>query len=341
MKKMRLFLSLAVMLALVGALLSSCKPGTQGTSLIMGTATTGGTFYPVGVAIATLTTQKLDKSDGIRMTAISTAGSGENIKLMQKKEAQMGILQSLFGSMAWQGKGKYEGKKVEFLRSMTMLWENVEHFAIDAKFKKNGNISDLQGIKGKKFSIGQKGSGTEVSGRIILGGVGFQVDKDFSLEYLGYNPSASALQDGRIQGVNIPAGVPATAITQAFATMRANKIVVLSFSDEQIKKVNTNYPVWSRFVIKAGTYPGQKEDILTISQPNFLSVHKDVSADVVYKTLKTIYDNLPFLVEKHKATKDMKLDRAILGLSVPLHPGAVKFYQEKGIKIPAELMPPK
>lgn len=341
MKRMRVFLAISISLILISTLFVSCKPGKKGTSLIMGTATTGGTFYPVGVAIATLTTQKLGSVDHINMTAISTAGSGENVKLLQKKEAQLGILQSLFGSMAWQGRGKYEGKKVTILRSMTMLWENVEHFTVLSKYAKTGNISDLNNVKGEKFSIGKKGSGTETSGRTILGELGFNVDKDYSLEFLGYGPSASAMQDGRIQAMNIPAGVPATAITQAFATIGADKIQVLQFTDEQIKKVNATYPVWNRFVIKANTYPGQKEDINTIAQPNFLAVHKDLPDEVVYKILKTIYANLPFLNEKHKATKAMKLERAILGLSVPLHPGAVKFYTEQGIKIPDSLMPPK
>ncbi len=94
----------------------------------------------------------------------------------------------------------------------------------------------------------------------------------------------------------------------------------------------------NRYVIKANTYPGQKTDINTISQPNFLAVSPDVSEETVYLITKTIYENLPFLATIHKATKVMNIQKAIAGLPVPLHPGAAKYYKEVGIKIPASLL---
>ena len=113
---------------------------------------------------------------------------------------------------------------------------------------------------------------------------------------------------------------------------------VLDFTDEQLQTVRKAFPIWTRYVIKAGTYPGQEKDINTIAQPNFLAVHPDVPAEDVYKILKNIYENLPFLHNIHKATLAMSLEKAIAGLVVPLHPGAVKFYKEQGIKIPEHLI---
>ena len=307
-------------------------------SLIIATATTGGTYYPVGVAIGTLISIKLASAHKITATAINSAGSGENVQMLKNKECQMAILQSLFGLNAYNGAGPYEGKAMKDFRSITMLWENVEHFAIASKYVKNGTIMDLKDF-GEKFSIGKRGSGTEGSGRTIFAALGIDPEKEMTLEYLAYTPSAQAMMDGRIVGMNIPAGPPAAAITQVYAQMGAKKVKVLDFTDEELATVHKAYPIWNRFVVKAGTYPGQKEDINTISQPNFLAVHPDVSEETVYLITKTIFENLPFLVAIHKATKAMSLDRAISGLPAPLHPGAVKYYKEKGLTIPAELMP--
>jgi len=304
---------------------------------VIATASPGGTYYPVGVAIATLVTDKLGK-DGISMSAITSAGSGENVQLLKNHEVDFAILQGLFGSMAWQGKGKYEGKPEKEMRAVTMLWENVEHFVVYKEFAKTNNIMDLKNLKGEKFSIGKRGSGTETSGKTILTALGFNPEKDFRLEHMGYSASATALQDRRILGMNIPAGPPVSAITQAFATIGADKITVLEFTDDQLKKIDSHFPVWSRYVIPAGTYPGQAKPINTIAQPNFLAVRPDLSDEDVYKILETIYSNLDFLHNMHKATYAMNVERAINGLPVPLHPGAVKFYKDKGFKIPDNLI---
>jgi TRAP transporter TAXI family solute receptor len=307
-------------------------------NLILSTATTGGTYYPVGVAIATLTSLKLAKKHKITMTAITSAGSGENVQLLKSKEADMAILQGLFGSMAWQGKGKYAGKPQKHLNSVTMLWQNVEHFVIQSKYVKSGNMADLKYLKGQAFSIGKRGSGTETSGRTILSALGFNPDSHFKLAFLGYTPSAKALQDSRVSGINIPAGPPVGSITQAFASIGGDKIRILDFTPDQLKMVNSNFSVWTPYTIKKGTYPGQKKDVKTIAQPNFMAVNPEVDAEVVYLITKNIYENLPFLHSIHKATKAMALEKAIAGLPVPLHPGAAKFYQEKGLKIPKHLI---
>lgn len=307
-------------------------------SLILTTATTGGTYYPVGVAIGTLISIKLAKKHKITATAINSAGSGENVQMLMKKEAHLAILQGLFGASAYNGKGQYEGRPFTDFRSITMLWENIEHFIILKKYVKSGNLSDLKDF-GKKFSIGKRGSGTEGSGKTILAGVGITYDVDFGTAYLGYYPSAQAMMDGRIAGANIPGGIPVAAITQLFAQLGDKKIKVLDITDGQVEMIKKAFPVWNRFVIPKGTYPGQKSDINTISQPNFLAVQPELPEETVYLITKTIYENLPFLHNIHKATKAMSIEKAINGLPAPLHAGAAKYYKEVGIKIPAALMP--
>lgn len=312
-------------------------------SYIMATATTGGTYYPVGVALATLTKVKLQPKEKIAMSAITSAGSGENVKLLRENQAQFAILQGLYGAWAWNGTGqvKADGPQKN-LRSVSMLWQNVEHFVVNAENVKNGDMSDMMNLKGKKFSIGKRNSGTEGSGRTILEGLGIDPDATFDIVYQGYGPSADALQNGTIDGMNIPAGVPVSAITQAAAAL-GDKMRVLDFTDEQVVKANeaAGLELWTRYVIPADTYPSQTQEIKTIAQPNFLAVRDDVDEEAVYKITKTIYENLAFLQGIHKATKAMALEKAIGGLPFPLHPGAAKYYQEAGVKIPEKLMPPK
>ena len=335
-------------LALVAATLVAVTAGgssqaEEERSYLLATATTGGTYYPVGVALATLTKVKLQPKQKISMSAITSAGSGENIKLLSEDQAQFAILQGLYGAWAWNGTGKVaaEGPQKE-LRSVTMLWQNVEHFVILSSFVDTGNASDLHRLKGKKFSIGKRNSGTEGSGRTILTGLNIEPDTFFDLVYMGYNPSADALQNGTIEGMNIPAGPPVAAITRVAAALEG-KIRVLNFTDEQMADANkaAGLDLWTRYVIPANTYPGQTDDIKTMAQPNFLAVRSDVDEDAVYMITKTIYENLPFLNGIHKATKAMALEKAVAGLPFPLHPGAAKYYEEAGVAIPANLMPPK
>jgi len=304
---------------------------------IIATASTGGTYYPVGVGIATIASLKLAKKYKMTFSAITSAGSGENVDMIDKGEVDFAILQGLFGSMAWQGKAKYEGKPRKNLRSVSMLWQNVEQFVVYNKVSKTGNIMDMKDLYGKKFSIGKRNSGSRVSGETILGALGIDSTK-LNLQFLGYGPSATAMQDRKIVGMNIPSGPPTSAVTSAYASIGADKIKHLEFSDANVATIQKSYPVWTRYVIKKGTYPGQKADINTIAQPNLLVVTKDTPDETVYLLTKTMYENLPFLNTVHKATKVMNIQKAISGLPMPLHPGAAKYYREQGIKIPARLI---
>jgi TRAP transporter TAXI family solute receptor len=307
-------------------------------SYILATATTGGTYYPVGVALATLVKVKLQASQNIDMSAISSAGSGENVKLLRENQAQFAILQGIFGQWAYEGTGMLaaDGPQ-EHLRSICMLWQNVEHFLATADVVKTGTMDDYREAAGLPFSIGARNSGTEGSGREILSNMGIDPES-FELVYLGYGPTAEGLQNGTIKLANVPGGVPVSAITQAFAAM-GERIRVLDFTDEQMAAANGDGALWTRYVIPAGSYPGQTSDINTIAQPNFLACREDVDEEAVYLITKTTYENLPFLQNIHPATKAMSLETALDGLPMPLHPGAMRYFEEAGLEIPDRLRP--
>lgn len=302
---------------------------------VMGTATTGGTYYPVGVALSTLIKVRLEPKTHISLSAISSAGSGENLKLMDEDQIQFGILQGLYGAWAWKGTGPVP-KAYKNLRSVSMLWQNVEHFVVRNSVVKTGTMADMTNLYGQTFSIGARNSGTEGSGRYILGQLGVDLDK-MDLAYLGYGPSADALQNGNIDGMNIPAGVPASAVTRAYANL-GKDITTLNVTSDELAKINSEFELWTPYDIPADTYPNQSEVIHTIAQPNILAVRADVPEEDVYQITKTMYNNLPFLNNIHPATKAMALEKAIAGLPMPLHPGAARFYREQGLKIPERLI---
>ncbi|MGB0684287.1 MAG: TAXI family TRAP transporter solute-binding subunit [Magnetovibrionaceae bacterium] len=322
----------------VAGLMAATSAQAENQSYILATATTGGTYYPVGVALATLTKVKLEPKQKISMSAITSAGSGENVKLLRENQAQFAIMQGLYGGWAWSGTGKVKNDGPQKnLRTVSMLWQNVEHFGIRSEHAKTGTVSDLAMLKGKGFSIGKKNSGTEGSGRTILGNLGIDVDGTFDVAYMGYGPSGQGFQNGNIDGFNIPAGPPVSAITATAAAVGSD-LTILDFTDEQMAQANGDLKLWTRYVIPADTYPGQSKPINTIAQPNFLAVNEDVPEETVYLITKTIYENLPFLNAIHKATKAMDISKAIAGLPAPLHPGAARYYTEQGIEIPPHLI---
>lgn len=338
MKEKSLMLRLIAVFFAVGFLLAGNSQAAEGKNYLMATASTGGTYYPVGVAISTLTKVKLQPKMKISMSAINSAGSGENIKLLRDNEAQFAILQGLYGYYAWKGKGPLaqDGPQKE-LRSVSMLWQNVEHFTVLSDKAKTGTIADMADLKGKRLSLGKKNSGTIGSNTVILGNLGMDAEKDYDLIHVGYGPSADALQNGQISGMGTPAGVPASAVTRALASM-GDKLTLLSFTEEQAKKADGGLGLWTPYLISASAYPGLKNDVMTIAQPNFLAVRADIDEENVYLITKTLYENLPFLNAIHKATKAMSAEKALAGLPMPLHPGALRYYKEIGLTIPENLI---
>ena len=327
--------------AMVAASAGQFAAAQEDRSYLLSTAGTGGTYYPVGVAIATLVSVRVQPQHGVAMSAINSAGSGENIRLLGEDEAQFAILQGLFGAYAATGTGPLaEAGPQEELRSITMLWPNVEHFAIRSEFVDTGTIADLLAMEGETFAIGARNSGTEGSNRAILGGLGIDdPDSHFEVAYLGYSPASDAFQNGTVNAVNPAAGPPVGAMTRLIAAV-GDEVTLLEWTDEQIEAANGDFEqLWTPFVIEAGTYPGQDEDLRVIAQPNFLAVRADVDEEAVYLITQAMYENLPFLQNIHPATGAMSLDRAIGGLPLPLHPGALRYYEEQGMDVPDRLRP--
>ena len=330
MKPIQLFKTLAVGVTAVGVL-AATPALAQNKDYILNTASTGGTYHPVGTAIATLSKVKLLPKQKFSLTAVNSAGSGANVQALGADTAQFAIIQGLFGSYAATGTGPVTAPQTN-MRSVSMLWQNVEQFVVANQYAKTGTAADLVAMKGMTMGFGKQNSGTIGSNRVLLKGLGLDMAKDFKLMHGGY-----ALANGQVAGIGAPSGPPTGAITKLMAS-NAAKFTMLTVTPDEAKKMDGGRNLWVPYTIKAGTYPGQTKDLLTIAQPNFLAVNADVSEEHVYLLTKAIYENLPFLQAIHKATKAMNVQAATAGLPVPLHPGAARYYKEVGVAIPAHLM---
>lgn len=296
------------------------------------TASTGGTYYPIGVGMGQLWTEHY-QDQNIKFNGQSSAGSVENIDLMKNGEAEMSILQNLISTQSYEGSGIYEGEPFEELRAIGMIWPNVEHFVLMNDAVESGDISD---IEGNSFSVGPQASGTEQSTTTMMEGIGLDTN-NITPEYLGYDDTISAMRDGRLDGGSLPAGTPVSAITDMYASgLDAD---ILEVTDEQLEQINGVVNAWYSYTIEEGTYPRQTEDIQTIAQPNVLVATSEMDEEMVYNLTKILFENREFMIDVHNSAREMKIETALEGLNTPLHAGAYRYFEEQGIDINDNLIP--
>ena len=323
---------------LASVLLSASVVGAASAEgdYVLNTASTGGTYHPVGTAIATLSKVKLLPSEKFSLTAVNSAGSGANVQALAADTAQFAILQGLFGSYAATGTGPVSEPQTN-MRSVTMLWQNVEQFIVANDLVESGTVSDFMNAKGGTVALGKENSGTLGSNTVLLEGLGLDLAGDFEYIYEGYGPSVDAMANGQAVAAGIPSGPPTSAVTKLMSS-NGDKFTLLSVTEEEAARMDGGRNLWVPYTIAGGTYPGIDEDVTTIAQPNFLAVNADVDENHVYLLTKTIYENLPFLQAIHPATQAMSIESAMAGLPVPLHPGAARYFKEVGLDIPERLM---
>lgn len=328
-------LGLALLAAATLSVFAATAANAEDNDYVLNTASTGGTYHPVGTAISTLSKIKLLPKEGFSLTAVNSAGSGANVQALGAGTADFAILQGLYGSYAATGTGPVTAPQPN-IRSVSMLWQNVEQFVVPTDKAKTGTVEDLVALKGMPAGMGKQNSGTMGSNTVLLSGLGIDVAKDYDLVFAGYGPSADAMANGQAVAGGFPSGPPTGAITKLFAT-NPGKFTILDVTDEQRAAMDGGRNLWVPFTIPAGTYPGQDKDVNTIAQPNFLAVNDNVDENHVYLLTKTMYENLPFLQAIHPATKAMLVEKSMAGLPVPLHPGAQRYYEEIGLTIPEHL----
>ncbi len=301
----------------------------DGFMLATGRAT--GKSFAVGVGISSLAKVKLMPKLKMDLSAVESKGFVHNVRMLQSGEAQFAVLQAMFGHFARTGTGTFAGEPPDdSIRAIAMLWRDADHFVIDRNYLKSGTVADLAQLKGMPVSLGVDGPGPIESNRLLLSHLGIDADSSFDLAFLNYRQSAEALSQGRIKAMSTPIRPPAPHI-QSVLDGAGGRHALLTFTDEQIAKADGGLGLWTPYVIPAATYPGQDQDIQTVAKSNLLVAREDVDDEVVYQITKVMFENLDFLRGIHDAMYETSLDRALVGMPIPLHPGALRYYQEVGL----------
>jgi TRAP transporter TAXI family solute receptor len=293
-------------------------------NLSIATGGTGGVYYPLGGGMANVFSKVIP---GMSATAEVTGGSVDNMRLIGTGKSYIALTQADAAKDAFNGEGKFKGTKIP-VRAMMMLYTNLMH-VVTIEGTGINNINDL---KGKRVSTGSPGSATEVFAFRVLEAAGIDPLKDFTRERLGAAESANAMKDKKIDAFFFVVGLPTSSITDLGATPGV-KIKFLDHQNLLPAMVKKHGAIYIADVIPKGTYPGQTVDNKATAVANLLVANANMSDQTVYNIVKTIFDRRPDLIAVHKTAADIKLEMQKPDASpVPWHPGAVKYFKEKGLK---------
>jgi len=291
----------------------------QEVKLILATGGTAGTYYPFGGTMAKIWNSKIP---GMNVTAQSTGASAENVRLVNKMEAELALVQSDTIDFAYHAKEAFK-EPLKKLAAIAVLYPEVIQIVV----RGDGKINSFTDLKGAKVGVGAPGSGTEANFRQLLDIYGMKKE-DVRPQYLSFSESAEQFKDKHIDAFIVTAGVPNAAIMDV-AVMQS--IRILSIPEKKVSQLIKKYSFLSPVVIPANTYKNQSSEVKTVAVAAVLIASSDLKEDVVYNLTKTLFENQAELASAHAKGKDLNLKTAVKGVSIPFHPGAVKYYKEKRV----------
>lgn len=322
MKGLKLSYRNAFILAMLGmaVLVVSCqKQAAQPTNLILATGGTAGTYYPFGGAMAQIWNKNIEK---MNVTAQSTGASKENIRLVGKGEADLAIVQNDVMDYAYKGIELFNGEKVETFRTIATLYPEVVQIVASPA----AGIKTVADLRGKRVSVGDAGSGVEANAKQILEAYGMSFD-DVKASHLSFKESASGLQDKQLDAFFVTGGVPNPAIQEISALA---PIVLVGIDATQASALKSKYKFYTDFPIASGTYTGVSAVVPALAVKATLIVRKDMADAVAYSLTKALFEKQADLAQAHAKGKELSLEAGVQGASVDFHPGALKYYKEKG-----------
>jgi hypothetical protein len=290
------------------------------TKLILATGGTAGTYYPFGGAMAKIWNSKIP---GMNVTAQTTGASAENIRLVNKKEAELALVQSDTLDFAFNAKEAFK-EPLKGMSAIAVLYPEIIQVVVRA----DSPVKSIADLKGKKVGVGAPGSGTEANFRQLMDVYGLAKD-DVKSQYLSFAESAEQFKDRHIDAFIVTAGIPNSAIMDISTQ---HEIRILSIPADMAAKLTAKYPFLAVAKVPAGTYKNQAQDVMTVAVNAVLIAGNDLSADVVYGLTKALFDNQAELATAHAKGKELNIQYAVQGVSIPYHPGALKYYKEKGAK---------
>jgi len=311
----RLFSMCVVVLFLIGAVASV----QAADNLVLATGGTAGTYYPFGGAMAKIWNSKIKD---MNVTAQTSGASGENIRLINKKEVELALVQSDTLDFAYNGKEAFK-EPLKGMSVIATLYPEIVQVVVRA----DSPIKTFADLKGKKVGVGAPGSGTEINFRQLMDIYGMKKE-DVNGQYLSYSESAEAFKDKHIDAFIATAGIPNAAIMDVSTQ---NDIRILPISADISAKLIKKHPFFAAVTVPANTYKGLTADVPTVAVNAVLIVGNQLKPEMVYNLTKTLFDNLADLASAHAKGKEVSLQYAVQGVSIPFHPGAVKYFKEKGL----------
>ena len=324
-KVIALLLALVMVFALCACGSSSSAPASSDSSakkeaLTFTTGGEAGTYYAFGSVLA----QYVSNNSNLSATAITGNGSKANIEDLDAGDVQLGFCQSDVMSYAYDGTNLFAdtGAVGSFSVAAALYMEQVQIVTM------NPDIKTVADLKGKIVSIGAQGSGVYFNAIDVLGAYGM-TEADITPVYQSFGDSAESLKDKKIDAAFIVAGAPTTAIVDLSTSAQ---VYLVSIDDEHMDKLLASSPYYSAYTIAADVY-GTPEDVQTVAVAAVVLVRDDVSDDDVYTFVSTIFDNIDAISEQHGKGAELSLEFASSMTSVPYHPGAAKYFAEKGFEV--------
>ena len=314
--------------ALIILLILGSVPGqaqTKSNRISIATGGTGGVYYPMGGGMANIISKHVPSTEA---TAEVTSASVDNCKLIQAGKADLAIIMADTGYDALKGLERFKSSGPVPVRTVAVIYSNYMHFVT----LEGTGIKSLTDFKGKRVSTGSPGSGTEVMGVRVLESYGINAEKDLKRDRLGVAESAGALKDRKIDAFGWTGGLPTAAVMDLAATPGI-KIRILNCAEHLDKMTQKYGPIYYKLPIPKTTYTNMDADVQVACVANLLICGEKMDATLVYNILKVLFDHKPELVAVHQEAKNLTLATATVGSPLPFHPGAIKYFQEKGIQI--------
>jgi len=310
MKKLALAIAIAASVA---------SPVAAQPSIAILTGSTSGVYYPLGHAISAIFLKAIP---GARSSVQVTQGSVENLKLLDDGDGELAFSLGDSLSAAWKGNAEAGFRKpLAKLRGLAAIYPNYVQLVVSEA----SGIKSLADLKDKRVSVGPKQSGTELNARAIFAAAGLSYSDFSRTDYLPFGQSAKLIEKGDLDATLQSAGLGVDSIRQLGTSVAIRLLEI----PKDVIKINDAAVVPS--VIPARTYEGQTADVATAAIVNFLVTREGVSADTVYAMTRGIFSNLTQLAQTHPATSGILLKDAMVGMPLPLHPGAERYYREMGV----------
>jgi TRAP transporter TAXI family solute receptor len=283
------------------------------------TGGTSGVYYPLGVALSELYAANIE---GARTQVQATKASVENLNLLQQSKGELAFALGDSVKAGWDGveEAGFPQPLTE-IRAIAAIYPNYVQIVANAE----SGIKTLEDLKGKSISVGAPASGTELNARAIFAAAGMSYEDMGKVEYLPYAESAELIKNRQLDATLQSSGLGVAFIQDLAATMPIN---VVAIPAEVVDSIGAPYVAST---IPAETYDGQSEDVATAAIGNILVTHAGVSDETAYQMTKLMFENLEKLVASHSAAADIDPANALTGLSIPLHPGAERYYREAGL----------